>query len=411
MTNISENKGLQVGSIKISDFTYNLPDGKIAGYPLAERDNSKLLVWENGKISQTTFKSISDILPEGSFLIFNNTKVIRARLKFTRDSGAAIEIFCLEPYSPSDYQLSFARVGSVLWRCLVGNAKKWKKGKLTCSVRIKEEELKLEAEIIQKEEGSFIIKFVWNSGHTFSEIIEHAGIIPIPPYLKRESEDLDKSRYQTIYAKIKGSVAAPTAGLHFTQSVIESLRKKGFKSDELTLHVGAGTFQPVKSEFISGHTMHSETVSVSLRFLKNLSQQNQKLLAVGTTSVRSLESLYWIGVQLKGRKKSEELLHISQWEPYGEEPKITAAEAINQIITYLEKQKLEELRFTTRLIIVPGYRFRLTDGMFTNFHQPQSTLLLLVGAFLGDDWRKVYNYALKNDFRFLSYGDSNLYIK
>ncbi|NQU84603.1 MAG: S-adenosylmethionine:tRNA ribosyltransferase-isomerase [Mariniphaga sp.] len=400
-----------IGAIKTADFNYNLPDKKIAKYPLEKRADSKLLIWKNGNISQSVFNTISDILPDGSLLVFNNTKVVRARLKFQKDTGARIEIFCLEPYEPSDYQISFAEKKSVQWKCIIGNAKKWKSGKLKMAVKIKNQSIQLSVESINNENENNIIRFEWDGGYTFSEIIEHAGIIPIPPYLNRESEETDKTRYQTVFAKIKGSVAAPTAGLHFTDSIIKKLGNRGINSTEITLHVGAGTFKPVKSETIEGHSMHSETVAVSLQFLKKLFNHQNKVIAVGTTSVRSLESLYWLGKQLQGVKVQKDIFHISQWEAYTQHADITLKEALAHIINYLENNNQTEIHFTTQIIIVPGYQFRIIDGMFTNFHQPQSTLLLLIGAFLGNDWRKVYDFALKNSFRFLSYGDSNLYLK
>lgn len=411
MEEFSKNIDPNIGGIKTVDFKYNLPDERIAKYPLNKRSNSKLLIWNNGKITQSIFNKIPGILPHNSLLVFNNTKVVRARLKFQKNTGAKIEIFCLEPYTPSDYHLSFAQTQWVEWHCIIGNVKKWKTGKLEMLVKINDQPILLSAEVTSKKKEDFIIRFEWDGGLTFSEIIEHAGIIPIPPYLNRESEETDKARYQTVFAKIKGSVAAPTAGLHFTNSIIKKLHKQGINSTEITLHVGAGTFKPVKSETIGGHTMHCETVGVSLQFLKKIFNHNNKIIAVGTTSVRTLESLYWLGIQLLEGKIKQNSLHISQWEAYKQHSDITAKEAINQIINYIEKNNLPEIHFATQIIIAPGYQFKIIDGMFTNFHQPRSTLLLLIGAFLGNDWRKVYDFALENSFRFLSYGDSNLYLK
>jgi S-adenosylmethionine:tRNA ribosyltransferase-isomerase len=400
-----------IKEIKTSEFDYQLPDGQIAKYPLAERDHSKLLIWENGVIGQAIFKNIPRFLPHGAMLVFNNTRVVRARLLFTKSSGAKIEVFCLEPHLPSDYQFSFSQAKSVVWRCLVGNAKKWKNGKLSLSFDFNGVKATLAAEISGKGKEDYFVRFEWDEGLTFSEVIEHAGVIPIPPYLHRESEETDKVRYQTVYAKNDGSVAAPTAGLHFTDALLEDLQNKGYKRGELTLHVGAGTFQPVKSGLVSEHTMHDETVVVSLCFLKELLNHHGKVIAVGTTSVRSIESLYWLGVRIFKHRRLDEVPHVLQWEPYQPEPGLTSKEALNLLVSYFEENKLQVLHFNTQIIIVPGYKFRFIDGMLTNFHQPQSTLLLLIAAFLGDDWKKVYEYALKNGFRFLSYGDSNLYLK
>jgi len=409
--NFRENIGQAARSVKSEDFDYDLPEGKIAKYPVPCRDESKLLVWENGEVSQSLFKHIPAILPTGAFLVFNNTKVVRARLFFLKETGARIEIFCLEPFLPADYQLSFRQAGSVEWKCMVGNARKWKSGKLTQTIRIDNSEVFLSAEIVKKEKEDFIIRFEWGGGFTFSEVIENAGAIPIPPYLKRKSEETDNTRYQTVYARDKGSVAAPTAGLHFTQQVLGQLKQKGIKSGELTLHVGAGTFHPVKSETIGGHTMHNESVAVSLEFLKKLASHREKVIAIGTTSIRSLESLYWLGVQLMENPVPDKAFHVSQWEPYEKRHKLTPQNALALITGYMEKNNLKEFGFSTQLIIVPGYEFKIIDGMLTNFHQPRSTLLMLITAFLGNDWQKVYRYALENNFRFLSYGDSNLYLK
>lgn len=435
-----------IPEIRISDYTYELPDEKIALYPLSERDQSRLLVWNNGEISETVFATIDSILPEHSLLIFNNTRVIHARLIFRRETGARIEIFCLEPHEPADYQLSFQQTGSVEWKCLVGNAKKWKQGPLQLEVPVNGETIALKAEMSEKSGNAFIIRFSWDRPVIFADIIEAAGKIPIPPYLNRPAEESDNERYQTLYARIDGSVAAPTAGLHFTEAVLRKLAKKHVTTAELTLHVGAGTFQPVKSEEISGHEMHTETVVITRSFLQQLLNHNGQIIAVGTTSVRSLESIYWLGADTE-RFHSGAPLHVGQWEPYqqqintterhnpqsqitlpgeplanqkqrisGEENseekgEATPAGALKNLLAIMDSAGVDQLAFTTSIIIVPGYRFRMIDGMLTNFHQPQSTLLLLVGALLGHDWHAVYDYALKNNFRFLSYGDSNLYLK
>jgi S-adenosylmethionine:tRNA ribosyltransferase-isomerase len=399
-----------VGNIKTSDYAYVLPGARIARYPLAERSHSKLLVWKDGEISQTLFARIPGLLPPGSLMVFNNTQVVWARLFFRKETGAQIEIFCLEPHEPSGYEQIFSQTGRVEWRCLVGNARKWKSGKLKKTI-CREHPVLLTIEQVKKEGNQAIIRFEWDEKYTFGEVLDRAGIIPIPPYLNRESEEMDHTRYQTVYAKIKGSVAAPTAGLHFTGEVLKEVQEKGIHTEEITLHVSAGTFQPVKTDTVGHHAMHNETIVVTLRFLKRLLRHPTPVVAVGTTSVRTLESLYWLGVQFVNNKTGKGPFHVSQWEPYEEDIRMEAKEALLQIIAYLERNQLETLDFSTRLMIVPGYRFRIIDGMLTNFHQPRSTLLLLIAAFLGDDWRRVYDYALQHDFRFLSYGDSNLYWK
>jgi S-adenosylmethionine:tRNA ribosyltransferase-isomerase len=399
-----------IPELHISDYTYDLPEGKIAVYPLTVRDQSKLLIWQDGSISESVFAQIDQALPENSLLIFNNTRVIHARLYFRRETGARIEIFCLEPHAPADYQLSFQQTGKVDWKCLVGNAKKWKQGILKQEVVCGNESITLSAEMTGKLGNAFIIRFSWDKPVNFADIIEAAGNIPIPPYLNRQADETDNDRYQTMYAKIDGSVAAPTAGLHFTNEVLSRLQKKNITTSELTLHVGAGTFQPVKSEKVADHEMHTETVVVDNRFIQQILSHQNHTIAVGTTSVRSLESLYWLGVKINQIKLGE-TLHVDQWEPYITNQDMPIAGSLNNLLSFMQANHTEQLAFTTSLIIVPGYRFRVINGMLTNFHQPQSTLLLLVGAFLGHDWKKVYDYALKNNFRFLSYGDSNLYLR
>ncbi|HKI88374.1 MAG TPA: S-adenosylmethionine:tRNA ribosyltransferase-isomerase [Draconibacterium sp.] len=398
-------------NIQIADFTYELPDSRIAKYPLANRDESKLLLWQNGKISQDTFKNIPQFLPKGSLLVFNNTRVIHARIFFRKETGAKIEIFCLEPVDPVDYQIAFQETEKVTWKCMLGNAKKWKEGILLKSIEIKGEVVEIEASKKEQIGNSFEIEFTWTGGFSFAEIIEHAGTLPIPPYLNRETEDSDEETYQTVYAKINGSVAAPTAGLHFTEPVILQLSEKNISTCEITLHVGAGTFQPVKSDTILGHDMHHEKVIIPKSILEDLLAAPGKIIAVGTTSVRSLESLYWLGLQLENKKYFTNMPEVLQWEPYKNEASISVKKALQNLVYYMERTGQKELQFSTQVIIVPGYDFKLINGMITNFHQPQSTLLLLISAFLGEDWRKVYDYALENDFRFLSYGDSNLYLK
>ena len=403
--------GVGGGSLKISDFTYDLPESRIAKYPLTERDNSKLLIWENGTISETTFKKCADFIPENTQLVFNNTRVIHARLFFWKETGSKIEIFCLEPIEPHDYQLAFQEKKQVVWKCIVGNSKKWKSGFLTREIEVSGEKIKFQAERISQDENTFQIKFIWDKPLSFAEIIEHTGVLPIPPYLNRETEVADEETYQTIYAKIDGSVAAPTAGLHFTDSVLSKLQQKNISTHEITLHVGAGTFQPVKSETIDGHTMHNEMVIISKSTIVDFINHQNKIIAVGTTSVRSLESLYWLGLQIENHTFNPKQSEVLQWEPYENDSKISTKKAFQNIVDYLEKNGKDAIQFSTQIIILPGYNFKVIDGMFTNFHQPQSTLLLLISAFLGEDWKKVYEYALTKNFRFLSYGDSNLYLK
>jgi S-adenosylmethionine:tRNA ribosyltransferase-isomerase len=396
--------------INIKDFDYLLPAERISKYPLPDRDDSKLLIWNNGNISESLFNKIDQVLPSGTLLISNNTRVIHARLRFQRTTGARIEIFCLHPWKPEDYQLSFQQRGTVLWRCLVGNASKWKTGILEQPVHLNGQTVMLKAEKAGKTEKEIIIRFTWDSEDTFATILDAAGQVPIPPYLKREAEEIDRFRYQTLYAKSDGSVAAPTAGLHFTDCVISKLKQKNIDLAELTLHVGAGTFQPVKSELVSEHVMHTETVIIPVTLIKRMMSQNGIIVPVGTTAVRSLESLYWLGLKIKNHLPGT-IPCVNQWEPYLQDGKAEIRLSLQNILEYSETNRLHELTFNTSLIIVPGYSFRLTSGMITNFHQPQSTLLLLVAAFLGSGWREAYQYALDHQFRFLSYGDSNLYLK
>jgi len=404
----------KVTGISISNYAYELPDEKIAKYPLEERDQSKLLVWKNGSIQDSQFGNLPDFLPSNSLLIFNNTKVIRARLHFQKETGAKIEIFCLDPVDPVDYQIAFQTTRSCVWKCMIGNQKKWKGEPLHKIIRIDDTDLELFAEQTDPDNNKSQIRFSWNNQNfEFSRIIEHAGSLPIPPYLNRETEQSDLERYQTVYSKIKGSVAAPTAGLHFTEKVFSHLTEDGHELAELTLHVGAGTFQPVKSETISGHEMHSEHLYISRDFLKKLIHHTGKKIAIGTTSVRTLESLYWLGFQAhKNPEFSISNLKVGQWEAYQEkDSQIGANSALEALIKLLDKNQTDYLSASTQIIIAPGYQFRIVDGLITNFHQPQSTLLLLISAYLGDEWLKIYDHALKNDYRFLSYGDSNLYLK
>lgn len=401
--------------IKISEFNYPLPDGRIAKFPLPVRDQSKLLVYRHGEISETVFTSLPDCLPADSLMIFNNTKVIQARLHFHKETGALIEVFCLEPVRPNDYALNFQQTEHAAWLCMIGNLKKWKEGTLKREMSVKGKTLTLTAERGACHGTSHWVDFRWNNPEvTFADILEVFGELPIPPYLNRETQESDKETYQTVYSKIKGSVAAPTAGLHFTPRVLDALHKKGVETEELTLHVGAGTFKPVKSEEIAGHEMHTEYISVSRSTLEKLIAHKGHAIAVGTTSVRTLESLYHIGVTLLNNPDAtEEELHVKQWQPYETSPRTAAtpaAEALQAIIAYLDRHHMETLHGSTQIIIAPGYEYRIVKAVVTNFHQPQSTLLLLVSALLHGDWRRIYDYALAHDFRFLSYGDSSLLI-
>lgn len=398
-------------SIKISDYLYNLPDEKIAQFPLAERDSSKLLIYKSGNIEESNFRHIDNYIPPGSQVIFNNTKVIPARLFFHKDTGAKIEIFCLEPVSGiTDYQAEFHRKGKSEWKCFVGNASKWKSGKVKSKFEFDKKEFEISAEARDKISDEYVIEFTWdNTDVTFGEIIESLGKVPLPPYIRRESEPSDKDKYQTVYAEVDGSVAAPTAGLHFTDDVLKKIKMKNCGIDYLTLNVGAGTFKPVKSKIIGEHKMHGELFCVSDDLLKNiLKYRDRRITAVGTTSLRTLESIYWYGVKLKKNIGSE--FYIEQWYPY-ENGEIPMEESVNEVLYYMVKNNLKNIYGNTELMVVPGYNFKIVDLLITNFHLPGSTLLLLVAAFIGDDWKKVYDYALKNNFRFLSYGDSSLLIR
>lgn len=397
--------------IRIEDYDYPLPDERIAKFPLPKRDESKLLLYKEGKVSESIFKHITDFLPEGSLMVFNNTKVIQARLLFHKDTGARIEIFCLEPAEPRDYALIFQQTEHCSWTCLVGNLKKWKEGLLSKEVTINGEKVTLQAEKKESHGDSHLIEFSWNHPtYTFADILDAAGVLPIPPYLHRETEKSDLQTYQTVYSKIKGSVAAPTAGLHFTPEVLADIDAKGFGREELTLHVGAGTFKPVKSETIEGHEMHTEFISVRRSSIERIKNNLGKIIAVGTTSVRTLERLYYMGVILASNPEaSSEELVVKQWMPYDEKNNLlTAAEALQNILDYLDRNHADKLVTATQIIIAPGYNFKIVRGLVTNFHQPKSTLILLISAFVKGDWRKIYDYALSHDFRFLSYGDSSL---
>ena len=393
-----------IPEIHIKDYYYDLPEDRIAKYPLERRDASKLIVYKDGTVSESVFRELPSYISEGSLMVFNDTKVVPARLHFHRASGAEIEVFCLEPVSPAEYNLAFASNRTCSWKCVIGNAKRWKDDV------IQNDSIGsgLSAKLLQRDGRTGIVEFSWNSGDSFSQILEQCGQVPIPPYLNRETEQIDKERYQTLYAKIKGSVAAPTAGLHFTEEVLEAIRAKHIDTQTVCLHVGAGTFLPVKSSRVAEHPMHREPFSVSLALLRKLRGKSVPCIAVGTTSVRTLESLYYAGVSILEKGAPEE---IPQWAPYERDYKYSTDETLDAIMDYLEKNSLEELKLGTRIIIVPGFKFRLVDMMVTNFHQPESTLILLISAFVGGDWKTIYDFALSNGFRFLSYGDSSLLFK
>jgi S-adenosylmethionine:tRNA ribosyltransferase-isomerase len=415
----------KVKEIHIDDFDYELPDGRIAKYPLQERDKSKLLVWKNGQITESIFQKLSEFIPENTLLVFNNTKVIQARLIFRKKTGARIEIFCLEPHEPSDYTQAFTQTQSCTWLCLVGNSHKWKEEKLVQMVQGS----RLTAERLDRWGETQVIRFEWdNPDLTFADMLEMCGELPIPPYLNRKTETGDKETYQTVYSKIKGSVAAPTAGLHFTEAVFQSLHAKKIDCEELTLHVGAGTFKPVKSKTLVEHEMHAEWFSVKKSTIEQLikhichcgsdpksTDTKGLIFAVGTTSVRTLESLYYLGLILeKNPDANPEELTIGQWMPYDEDTvhgaRCTVKKSLDNLLNYMERNRLDTLTAHTQILIAPGYSFKIVNGIITNFHLPKSTLLLLISAFAGGKWKEIYDYALANNFRFLSYGDSSLLI-
>lgn len=400
--------------IKIEDFNYELPDERIAKFPLSQRDHSKLLLFKDGKLGEDAFYNLPNYLPSGSIMVFNNTRVIQARLHFRKTTGALIEVFLLEPYIPADYERIFLQKKSCFWLCMIGNLKKWKGETLVREIKIGDKTVVLKAEKGEKEESSQYenVCFSWDcEDYSFSEILEAVGELPIPPYLNRETEESDKTTYQTVYGKIKGSVAAPTAGLHFSDDVLKVLDDKGIVRQEVTLHVGAGTFKPVKSAEIGGHEMHTEYICVKREVLESIVAHDAEVVAVGTTSVRTIESLYFIGSKLAENPEiPEEQLHVNQWEPYEKSHTVSPKDALQNIIDYLDRNNLSSLHTSTQIIIAPGYEYKYVRRLITNFHQPQSTLLLLVSAFLKGHWREVYDYALSHDFRFLSYGDSSLLI-
>ncbi len=397
-----------IPEIHIEDYNYNLPDEKIAKYPLECRDGSKLLKYQNAAVEEYKFTDLPSLLPEGALMVFNDTKVVPARLHFQRSTGAHIEIFCLEPVRPNEYVTMFAETSSCRWKCIVGNVKRWKNDTLDLYNPLNDgaiAQMSLKADLIERDGETSIVEFSWSSGIPFSKVLELGGSVPIPPYLNRDTEDVDLERYQTLYARYRGSVAAPTAGLHFTENVLENIRSKGISTETVCLHVGAGTFLPVKSSLVSEHTMHREPFVVTCEFIEKLIAAEGKLVAVGTTSVRTLESLYYVGVRCLEEGMPGD---VDQWAPYSRNYQYTLKESLKAIVDYLKSNGLAELKVGTRIIIVPGYEFKVVDVLVTNFHQPQSTLLLLISAFVKGDWKRIYEFALGHDFRFLSYGDSSV---
>lgn len=397
-----------IPDIRIEDYNYPLPDERIAKYPLSQRDASKLLHYDSGNVSERCFADIPSLIPEGSLMVFNDTKVVPARLHFQRETGAHIEIFCLEPVLPEEYVSMFAVTDRCRWKCIVGNVKRWKND--TLSLYNPDDDpvvsaMGLKADLIQREGETSVVEFSWEDGAPFSKVLEVCGSVPIPPYLNRDTEDIDLERYQTLYARFRGSVAAPTAGLHFTEDVLGRIKERNVVLETVCLHVGAGTFLPVKSSLVSEHTMHREPFVVTLDFLEKLLARTGKVVAVGTTSVRTLESLYYIGVKcIENGRPSD----VDQWDPYSRTYEYTLEDSLKALVEYLRVNSLKELQLGTRIIIVPGYEFKVVDVLVTNFHQPQSTLLLLISAFVKGDWKNIYDYALANGFRFLSYGDSSI---
>ncbi len=394
--------------ISIKDFSYLLPHERIAQFPLPIRDASKLLIYNEGSITEDTYSNLDHYLPPESILIFNDTKVVQARLFFQNSKGEQIEIFCLEPAHKNDLVLSMASCGKVQWRCLVGKVAKWKEKNIFCSSTL----ISIEAEIISRTVDTFLIEFRWNpETYSFAEVLQNAGVMPIPPYLKRTTEEIDTQRYQTVYAREEGSVAAPTAGLHFTTEVFEKLALKNIHPIYVTLHVGAGTFKPVKAPIMSEHEMHSEIIDVPITTIQRIvSSIGKPIVAVGTTSLRTIETFYWLGVKiLTNQDSNNDFLELKQWEPYQlSATSINAKDALEALINWLENKKTTRLICTTSLLIVPGYKLKIADALLTNFHQPESTLMLLVATVMGNDWKTVYQYALENNFRFLSYGDGSL---
>ena len=400
-----------IQEIAIAEYDYPLPDERIAKYPLAERDTSKLLIYNKGVVCEERFSNLPQFVPQNSLMVFNNTKVIQARLRFRKETGALIEVFCLEPEQPCDYQQIFLETKECVWQCLVGNSNRWKGGVLSQCVTVAGKEVALSVERVGGPAAVNHVRFTWDGGCSFAELLEAAGELPIPPYLNRATEESDTRTYQTVYSKVKGSVAAPTAGLHFTPAVLEALTAAGVEREEVTLHVGAGTFKPVKSELIADHEMHEEYIEVRKALLEKLIAAGGSAVAVGTTSVRTLESLYFLGeLVAENPAITQDELHVGQWTPYNREHSLSTVEALEALVAWLERNGLDRVHSHTQIMIAPGYTFRIVKAIVTNFHQPKSTLLLLVSAFVKGEWRKIYDYALANGFRFLSYGDSSLLI-
>ncbi len=400
-----------IQEIAIAEYDYPLPDERIAKYPLAERDTSKLLIYNKGVVCEERFSNLPQFVPQNSLMVFNNTKVIQARLRFRKETGALIEVFCLEPEQPCDYQQIFLETKECVWQCLVGNSNRWKGGVLSQCVTVAGKEVTLSVERVGGPAAVNHVRFTWDGGCSFAELLEAAGELPIPPYLNRATEESDTRTYQTVYSKVKGSVAAPTAGLHFTPAVLEALTAAGVEREEVTLHVGAGTFKPVKSELIADHEMHEEYIEVRKALLEKLIAAGGSAVAVGTTSVRTLESLYFLGeLVAENPAITQDELHVGQWTPYNREHSLSTVEALVALVAWLERNGLDRVHSHTQIMIAPGYTFRIVKAIVTNFHQPKSTLLLLVSAFVKGEWRKIYDYALANGFRFLSYGDSSLLI-
>lgn len=397
-----------IPEIHIEDYNYSLPEDRIAKYPLAERDGSKLLIYRNSIPEEKRFADIAEFLPEGSMMVFNDTKVVPARLHFQRETGAHIEIFCLEPVMPQEYVTMFDTTDRCRWKCIVGNVKRWKSDLLHLYNPDGDSlvsEMDMKAELVERDGETSIVEFSWTNGAPFSRVLEICGSVPIPPYLNRDTEELDIERYQTLYAKYRGSVAAPTAGLHFTDKVLDSIRSRNIDIENVCLHVGAGTFLPVKTSLVSEHTMHREPFVVTLQFLQKLLDRKGKLIAVGTTSVRTLESLYYVGVKCLEKGYPED---VCQWDPYEREYEWSFEDSLSALIGYMTRHAIDSIQLGTSIIIVPGYKFKVVDILVTNFHQPQSTLLLLISAFVAGNWKNIYDFALNNGFRFLSYGDSSV---
>ncbi|MBR3940715.1 MAG: S-adenosylmethionine:tRNA ribosyltransferase-isomerase [Bacteroidaceae bacterium] len=401
----------KIQEIAIAEYDYPLPDERIAKYPLAQRDSSKLLLYNKGVVSEDVFSNLPKYIPQNALMVFNNTKVIQARLRFRKETGALIEVFCLEPEQPCDYQQIFLETKECVWQCLVGNSNRWKGGVLSQVVEVGGKNVTLSVERVGGPAAVNHVRFSWDGGVSFAELLEAAGELPIPPYLNRRTEESDTRTYQTVYSKIKGSVAAPTAGLHFTPAVLEALTSAGIEREEVTLHVGAGTFKPVKSELIADHEMHEEYIEVRKALIEKIVAAGGEAVAVGTTSVRTLESLYFLGeLVAENPSVTQDELHVNQWTPYNREHSLTTVDSLKALLEWMERNGLDRVHSHTQIMIAPGYRYRIVKAIVTNFHQPKSTLLLLVSAFVDGDWRTIYDYALANGFRFLSYGDSSLLI-